>query len=130
MKKVLFCMMAVVLLTVLLINFALAVDETVYQLVMGMYEGSYIQFMIFNFGYAPVITLEPETKVYSSPAHKPDDMITVLPNAGTLLIALKYATQGAGSSALLYDLKDGNLEKLGYVSESDIEVLELQMETD
>ena len=57
-------------------------------------------------------------------------MITVIPDAGTLLIALKNVAQGAGSSALLYDLKDGNLEKLGYVSESDIEVLEIQMEID
>ena len=115
---------------VLIGSMALAVEEPLYQLVMGMYEGSYIQFLICNFGYAPVITLEVETKVYSSPALKPDEVITVIPDAGTLLIALKNVAQGAGSSALLYDLKDGNLEKLGYVSESDIEVLEIQMEVD
>ena len=121
-------MLVFVSVIVLIGSMALAVEEPLYQLVMGMYEGSNIQFLICNFGYAPVITLELETMVYSSPALKPDEVITVIPDAGTLLIALKYVTQGAGSSALLYDLKDGNLEKLGYVSEYDIEVLEIQME--
>lgn len=126
-RKMIIVMISVM---ILLSSPALAVEESLYQLVMGLYEGSYIQFMIFNFGYAPIVTLEPNTKVYSSSALESNAVITIIPDAGTLLIALKCASQGANSSALLYELKDGNLEKLGYVREYDIEVLEIQIEID
>ncbi len=120
-------MMVFILAMMLLLmsSVAFSIEEPLYQIVMSRYEGSFIQFMIANFGYAPVVIEEAGTCVYSSPALRQDEVVSVLLNTETVFIALEYASQGASCSALLYELDGENLYELGYVKEYDLSILEL-----
>ena len=103
---------------------ALAMDNLLYDLVLGHYSGSYVDFLISNFGYALVVPAVPEMPVYQYHQANEDEIVCSISDKDNVLVAMDYCEQSGICWVLLCDPLTN--ERIGYARETDLEVLQFE----
>lgn len=102
---------------------AQAMENSLCNLVNSQYSGSYIDFMISNFGYAMVIPAEPEICIYRFTRPDHNEIVCTVSDRDAVLVALAYCEQGGVCWASIFDPDTGDL--LGFARETDLEILQI-----